>query len=157
MTNTYTLAEMRAIIDAEKCVRNQWWCETHECYWSKGSIHCRKRPEVADVAAQLLATVEGHMAMKPHRGSVSDDDLRVYRARHALAQVNPGWVGFYSFDAPGGDGYGEASAWAKLVRDLLEVVDEREMSTYALDAGQRRARAGVAEKERDGEGRPVSG
>lgn len=58
MSDKYSLAEARAIIDAEKCVRSEAvleypYCSTHDCYWPDGA-HCDLRPEVADVAAQLL-------------------------------------------------------------------------------------------------------
>lgn len=54
----YTLAEMRAIIDAEKCAMSPWlnWCYRHR-YWLRDE-QCAARPDVADVAEQLLATVE---------------------------------------------------------------------------------------------------
>src|SRR5699024_9171695 len=58
MTDRYTLAEARAIIGDEKCQFE----DTSYCYVHEGLNHgtgvCDAYPEVAIVAAQLLATVE---------------------------------------------------------------------------------------------------
>lgn len=56
MSDRYTLAEARAIIDAEKCEKGDAgnWCNTHQYAWPTGD-ECKARPEVADVAADLLA------------------------------------------------------------------------------------------------------
>lgn len=50
-----------AIIDAEKCVRdwNGPWCDTHDGHWPDSAEVCEQSPaDLADVAAQLLATME---------------------------------------------------------------------------------------------------
>lgn len=88
MSNRYTLAEARAIINAERCVRdwNGPWCETHDAHWPDSDEGCKARPEVADVAAQLLATVEEHEAADRAEDRLfkgTDDEFRARAARTA--------------------------------------------------------------------------
>lgn len=67
----YSLAEARAIIDAEKCERSGAfgdWCIQHDSYLPSDWATCTHHPgEVADVAAQLLATVERVLALAEGR------------------------------------------------------------------------------------------
>lgn len=61
------LENARQMIDGEKCVPDSHnvWCITHKTIWQMGSYPdgCPARPEVADVAAELLAAVKRVQAL----------------------------------------------------------------------------------------------
>lgn len=59
------LDNAREVIERQKCRENRpgdAWCETHDDFWPRSSASsessCPMRPEVTDVAAELLAEVE---------------------------------------------------------------------------------------------------
>lgn len=53
------LDHARAMIEAEKCdTEDRYWCSVHEAWAQPAMDKCTDRPEVADVATELLAEVE---------------------------------------------------------------------------------------------------
>lgn len=53
------LDHAREVIEAEKCdTEDSYWCSVHEAWAQPAMDKCHDRPEVADVAADLLDVVE---------------------------------------------------------------------------------------------------